>query len=82
MMKLFAGILIAIGILLMTGSGLCSLFVIIGTGMGPGAGGIIPIALVIGGIPFGVGFGAVAWGRKILKDQKQISLEELNDRFE
>ena len=46
MIKLFAGILMAIGILLMTGSGLCSLFVIFGSG--PNVGPMIWFVLVLG----------------------------------
>lgn len=81
MIKLFAGILLATGILLMTGSGLCSLAVIIGS-MPNGGGGIVWLALIIGGVPFSLGFGLFAWGRKLLRDQKRLSLDELNDRFE
>ena len=79
MIKLFAGILMAIGILLMTGSGLCSLFVIFGSG--PDVGPMIWFVLVLGGVPFALGFGLSAWGLKLLKRQRQISLNELDERF-
>ena len=82
MIKLLAGIMIAIGILVATGSGLCSLIVIFGMGTSAGGGGLIPVALVIGGVPFSVGVGLIAWGRKLLKDNKPLSLDDLNDRFE
>ena len=80
MIILFAGILMAIGILLMTGSGLCSLLVIFGTGQF-GGGGIIGLALIVGGVPFLIGLGLAYWGRTLWKKGEHPSLEELDDRF-
>ncbi len=80
MIKLFAGILMAIGILLMTGSGLCSLFVLFESGP-YGGGPMIWFVLVLGGVPFAIGFGLFAWGLKLLKRQGRVSLDELDDRF-
>jgi hypothetical protein len=80
MIKLLAGLLLAIGILLMTGSGLCSLYVIIGAG--PSSHWtIIWFALVFGGLPFALGGGLFAVGLRLLKKQRRISLDELDDRF-
>jgi hypothetical protein len=66
--RLLGGILIAVGILVMTCSGLCSLLVV--------AGGfretlrtptIILLPLFVGGVPFALGFGAFRWGQVLLR---------------
>ena len=60
-MKLvLGGILMAVGILIAGGSGLCSLMVLFGGGMGADFS-MLPLVLLIGGIPFAVG-AAIAFG--------------------
>ena len=67
MNQLFGGILLAVGILVMTCSGLCSAFVIV---MGAGAvvrePSVLMLPLVVGGLPFATGFGMYRWGRSLL----------------
>jgi len=79
MKKLFGGILLAVGILIMTGSGLCSLVVIIG--MANGGPQMLPLVAVIGGIPFLIGWGLLYSGLRLLKQHRRISNEELDERF-
>ena len=70
MKRLFGGIMVAVGVLLMTGSGLCSLAVI-GSSLQAGSRGdlsIIPLALIVGAIPFGMGFVGVWFGRTLIRE--------------
>lgn len=67
MKQFFGGLLLAIGILLAAGSGLCTLFVI-GSGMGSGAGGLWVLAIVIGAVPFALGIGLFVIGRNLLRE--------------
>lgn len=71
MKKLLGGILYAVGILLMTGSGLCSLAVIV-TGLSddPNMIAMAWLPLLIGGVPFALGFGAFALGRSMIREAK------------
>lgn len=68
MNRFFGGLLLGIGILVMTCSGLCSLVVIMA-----GFGEVIrePSALMLplafGGVPFLIGFGLFNWGRSLLR---------------
>lgn len=68
MTRLFGGILLAVGILLMTVSGLCSLFVVIGGFQealrDPSA---IMIPAIVGGVPFLGGLGLFFAGRRLLR---------------
>ena len=48
MKLIFGGILLAAGILIAGGSGLCSLAVLFGGGMGPGDFSMLPLVLMIG----------------------------------
>ena len=69
--RLFGGLLIAAGILVMPTSGLCSLLIVVSAFsevireptaiLGP---------LLIGGIPFAVGFGMFRWGQSLLRRPK------------
>lgn len=63
-MKVFGGILLAVGILIAGVSGLCSLWGIISMISEPG---MIPIVLLVGGIPFAIGIGLVFAGRALLR---------------
>lgn len=65
---MFGGVLMAAGILIMTVSGLCSLFVVIG-GFAEALRepSIILWPAAVGGIPFLVGFGLFRAGRGLLR---------------
>lgn len=66
--RLFGGILIAIGILVMTCSGLCSLIVLASVFRGAFQNPMIILPpLFIGGIPFALGFGIFRWGQVLLR---------------
>jgi hypothetical protein len=80
MKRLLGGILLAVGILIMTGSGLCSLAVIVLSARSGGAM-MLPYALVIGGIPFGAGFGLFRLGRWLARPAPPTPAE-LADPFE
>ena len=68
MKQLFGGLLLAIGILLMTGSGLCSVVVIVmGAPQVAKDPSVLLMPLVIGGVPFAVGFGLFKWGQWVLR---------------
>ncbi len=71
MKQFFGGLLMAIGILIMTGSGLCSL-VVIGMGLSSMQIGealsALWLPLVIGGVPFVIGLGMFFGGRALLRD--------------
>ena len=60
MKAVFGGILMAVGILIAGGSGLCSLMILFGGGFGPDVS-MLPLVLMIGGIPFAIGV-AIAFG--------------------
>ena len=67
MSQLFGGLLMGVGILVMTCSGLCSLVVLItlldAVIHEPSA---LLLPLLFGGIPFAIGFGMFRWGRGLL----------------
>ena len=65
-MKIFGGILIAIGILIAGASGLCSIAVLTDSGEFAGPE-MWPLVLMIGGIPFAIGVGMVFGGRAIIR---------------
>jgi hypothetical protein len=68
MKQLFGGLLLGVGILIMTTSGLCSLVVVVtGFGMALQDPSIIILPLLIGGIPFALGFGLFYWGKRLLR---------------
>jgi hypothetical protein len=68
MRSLFGGLLLGTGILIMTCSGLCSLVVVfMGFGEAMRDPSIIMVPLLVGGIPFAIGFGLSWWGRWLLK---------------
>jgi hypothetical protein len=64
MKMILGGILVAIGILIAGGSGLCSLMVLFSSG-GFADPGMLPLVLLIGGVPFVVGAG-IAFGGHVL----------------
>jgi hypothetical protein len=68
MRQLFGGLLLGSGILIMTCSGLCSLVVVfLGFGEAMRDPSIIMLPLLVGGIPFAIGFGLFSWGRALLR---------------
>jgi|APAra7269096979_1048534.scaffolds.fasta_scaffold00622_21 hypothetical protein len=56
--RLFGALLMAVGVLIMTLCGLCSLAVLFSLAGGGGGefGGMLSLVLVFGGVPIGVGF--------------------------
>jgi hypothetical protein len=69
MKMILGGILVAVGILIAGGSGLCSLMVLFGSGMG-GDLSILPIVLMIGGIPFLVGAAIAYGGHRLIRSAR------------
>lgn len=68
MKQLFGGLLLGVGILIMTCSGLCSLVVVfMGFGEAIRDPSIIMLPLLVGGIPFAIGFGLFWGGRALLR---------------
>jgi hypothetical protein len=70
MRQFFGGLLLAIGILIMTGSGLCTI-VVIGMGLSSMQIGealsALWLPLIIGGVPFVIGLGLFFGGRALLR---------------
>lgn len=65
MKRLFGGLLLAAGILIMLTSGLCTLVVGVSTfAQDPS---MIILAALFGGVPFAIGFGLYKWGRWLLR---------------
>ena len=84
MKRLFGGILLAVGILIMTGSGLCSIAVIVmfvseGGSEGPG---MLMLPLIVGGLPFAIGFGLFYVGKVLLRREKVLNEDDLRERFD
>lgn len=68
MRGLFGGLLLGTGILIMTCSGLCSLAVVVmGFSEAMREPSIIMVPLVVGGVPFVLGFGLFMWGKALLR---------------
>ncbi|MFA5964937.1 MAG: hypothetical protein WC804_13045 [Sphingomonas sp.] len=73
MKQFFGGLLLAIGILIMTGSGLCTI-VVIGMGLSSGitvteALSALPLPLIVGGVPFVAGVGLFFIGRNLAREK-------------
>lgn len=71
MKRLFGGLLLAAGIMIMLTSGLCTL-VVIGIGASevardPTVLVALYLPLIVGGVPFAIGFGLYKWGRSLLR---------------
>lgn len=72
MSRLFGGLLLGIGILIMTCSGLCSLVaVVIGFPAVLQAPVMILMPIFFGGLPFAIGFGLFKWGQQLLKQSAE-----------
>ena len=67
-MKFFGELLMALGILIATLSGLCSAVILTGPD-GPeiSKAAILPLIAIIGGLPFLSGVGMFFWGRWLLR---------------
>jgi hypothetical protein len=76
MKSLFGGILLAAGILIAGVSGLCSL-VILGMGVTEPSGVVdmLPIVLLVGGIPFLIGLGLFFLGRAMIRAARREAQE-------
>ena len=80
MRQVFGGILLAIGILIAGLSGLCTVLVVGGELISPSHGpenftGDIGADLVMGGIPFAIGFAMAFGGWKLLNSGKKAENE-------
>ena len=83
MKRFFGGVLLAVGILIMTGSGLCSL-VVIGVFLSEGGRegpGMLMLPAIVGGLPFAIGFGLFYTGRVLLRRAPTLDEDDLQDRF-
>ena len=83
MKQLFGGILIAAGILIAGASGLCSLAVLFGNGELTGLS-MLPLVLVIGGLPIALGVMIGLGGRWLIRQARQErgEAEKLSDTFD
>ena len=71
--------MLAVGVLIAGTSGLCSagfvLWAIVAAAGTADAGMavlyVIPAVLIVGGIPFAIGFGLIQWGRSLLRNSEQ-----------
>ena len=70
-MKVLGGIMVAFGILLAGGSGLCTLSIIFEEMGSPSADatGWIVLAAIIGGVPFLMGLGSMIGGMVLLREK-------------
>ena len=80
MKQVFGGILIAAGLLVAGGSGLCSLMVLFSSGEFSGFG-MWPMVLLFGGIPFATGVGMVFGGRALIRSERRDFVDP-GDTFE
>jgi len=67
--RIFGYILLSVGVLIMLGSGGCSLLFLIG---GAGLDGLV-LVLILGGIPFLIGLGLLLGGRHLLRKGREPS---------
>lgn len=70
--KLFGGLLMAVGALMVGLCGLCSAaFLVVTLGGSPGAiGGMVVLALVVGGVPIAAGVALLLFGRRLWRGSK------------
>jgi hypothetical protein len=68
MKRLFGGLLLGAGILMMSSSGLCSLVIVAqGFAQAMREPSLFIFPVIFGGIPFALGFGLFQWGRWLLR---------------
>jgi hypothetical protein len=82
MKEVLGGILLAVGILIAGASGLCSLAVLVGGGFGMESMSMLPLVLLIGGIPFAAGAGIAFGGRALIRSARAEKTPDLTDTFE
>jgi hypothetical protein len=70
MKGVFGGILLAIGILIAGGSGLCSLAVLFGGGVSVQDLSMLPLVLLIGGVPFAIGVAIACAGYYVVRSAR------------
>ena len=75
-MKLFGGILLAVGILIAGASGLCSLYMLGSEALSPYGSprqtlSMLPLVLMFGGIPFAAGVGLILGGRALIRSDRR-----------
>jgi hypothetical protein len=76
MKSLMGGILLGAGILIAGASGLCSLvFLAMGVTEPGGLMSLLPMILLIGGIPFAIGLGLFFLGRSLIRSARRDALE-------
>ena len=71
MKQLLGGILLAIGLLIAGASGLCTGVMLVMSIGQSGSAGIIPLALLFGGVPFGIGLLLFFGGRALLRSARE-----------
>lgn len=82
MKEVFGGILIAVGILIAGASGLCSAAVLIEGGFAAESVSMLPLVLMIGGIPFAAGVGIAFGGRALIRSARKERPPDLDETFE
>ena len=71
MKGLLGGVMLAVGILVAGASGICSLAFLFSDGMGGDILGTLPIVLMVGGIPFGLGALLTVGGWALLRSERE-----------
>jgi hypothetical protein len=68
----FGGLLLAAGILIAGGSGICSLYVLFSPGGELGSGlSMLPLVLIFGGLPLAVGVAMAFGGRSVIRRARE-----------
>jgi len=76
MKRLFGGILLGIGILIAGASGLCTLYGLAMSFTEPSSMlSMIPMVLIFGGIPFGIGVSILFGGRALLRSAREDEVQ-------
>jgi len=77
-MRLLGGLLLALGIVIAAISGLCSAVMIVGSvTSGSGADlSLLPVVLIVGGIPFALGVALLLVGRLLLRRARDTASAE------
>jgi hypothetical protein len=68
---LFGGILLAVGGLIALLTGLCSAYFMVLFISDSGGSAMLPLVLLIGGIPFAIGLGLFFWGRSLVRSARE-----------
>ena len=76
------GILIAVGLLIAGGSGLCSLAILFDGGFTSEEMGMLPLVLIVGGIPFAAGVGLIFGGRALIRSHRRDQRPDYTSTFE